>query len=403
MDEPTLNLTGTLAMAKTSAQQRIKPVYFNTIDNLNLDGFEWWLHGVRQGDNRIASVIMTSPPCRGLYTANIDNPQTLSDWPTTTTPRAFLHPESWFRSSRLRKSRSYSLSQGDQPTPSWYPAPSWIPNSPLTLSQAPPAPQRSLSRSLILTARPSSSCPYCVLDLEFRPLLSRGAILQSPSAMKSQPTSRGQSSMDGRQWSRVWRTEESTTNPAVIARSDLGDAWQLTEDSAILPATDGPPAYCCYQVARRAPAVPPDPRPAILLFLVTLVSPARSQILADFEISLQDKEFGRFTIQLDQYNSPHATANFIRLAEGLVPWVDGTSGRVRTTPYYDGLTFHSLSANIEIASGSRNASEMTTRVGPSGTTSPCRKWNLHRLHGEQRTQFNGPVFYQHSNQPPQQP
>lgn len=98
------------------------------------------------------------------------------------------------------------------------------------------------------------------------------------------------------------------------------------------------------------------PRPAILLFLVTLVSPARSQILADFEISLQDKEFGRFTIQLDQYNSPHATANFIRLAEGLVPWVDGTSGRVRTTPYYDGLTFHSLSANIEIASGSRNAS-----------------------------------------------
>ena len=70
-------------------------------------------------------------------------------------------------------------------------------------------------------------------------------------------------------------------------------------------------------------------RSVILLVLVTTLSPTRGQILADFEISLQDEEFGRFTIQLDQYNSPHATANFIRLAEGLVPWVDNTEGQVR--------------------------------------------------------------------------
>ena len=95
-------------------------------------------------------------------------------------------------------------------------------------------------------------------------------------------------------------------------------------------------------------------RPAILLFLVAVISPARGQILADFEISLQDKEFGRFTIQLDQYNSPHATANFIRLAEGLVPWVDSRGGQVRQAPFYDGLSFHSLTAGTEIASGSRD-------------------------------------------------
>ena len=86
------------------------------------------------------------------------------------------------------------------------------------------------------------------------------------------------------------------------------------------------------------------PRPALFLLLLALGSPAQSQILADFEISLQDEEFGRFTILLDQYNSPHATANFIRLAEGLVPWVDSTGGQVRQTPFYDGLSFHSLTA-----------------------------------------------------------
>ena len=98
------------------------------------------------------------------------------------------------------------------------------------------------------------------------------------------------------------------------------------------------------------------PRPALFLLLLALGSPAQSQILADFEISLQDEEFGRFTIQLDQYNSPHATANFIRLAEGLVPWVDSTGGQVRQTPFYDGLSFHSLTAGTEIASGSRTGS-----------------------------------------------
>ena len=89
------------------------------------------------------------------------------------------------------------------------------------------------------------------------------------------------------------------------------------------------------------------------LILLLLAPWAQAQILADFEISLQDKEFGRFTVQLDHYNSPHAAANFIRLAEGLVPWIDAGEGRVRKEPFYDGSTFHSVTSGVEIAGGSR--------------------------------------------------
>ena len=83
---------------------------------------------------------------------------------------------------------------------------------------------------------------YCVLDLEFRPLLSPGGHPAVTFRHEKNPADLSyevQTSLDGRQWSSVWRTEESTTSPAVIARSDLGDAWQLTvEDSAITsPAT----------------------------------------------------------------------------------------------------------------------------------------------------------------------
>ncbi|MCS5540385.1 MAG: peptidylprolyl isomerase, partial [Roseibacillus sp.] len=95
------------------------------------------------------------------------------------------------------------------------------------------------------------------------------------------------------------------------------------------------------------------PRFALPLLLLPLAPCAPAQILADFEISLQDKEFGRFTVQFDHYNSPHAAANFIRLAEGLVPWLDGSAGKVRKEPFYDGLTFHSVTAGVEIAGGSR--------------------------------------------------
>jgi len=79
--------------------------------------------------------------------------------------------------------------------------------------------------------------------------------------------------------------------------------------------------------------------------------PARAQILADFETNLAGAEFGRFTVALDFSFAPYAVANFIRLAEGLTPWI-GAGGLVKTGPFYDGLTYHAATPGLEIVSGS---------------------------------------------------
>jgi len=77
--------------------------------------------------------------------------------------------------------------------------------------------------------------------------------------------------------------------------------------------------------------------------------PAGAQIYADF-----DTGEGPFTIVMDNFiYSPQAVANFIRLAEGSVPWLDPVSGELQfDTPFYDGLTFHRAVDGEEIATGS---------------------------------------------------
>lgn len=80
--------------------------------------------------------------------------------------------------------------------------------------------------------------------------------------------------------------------------------------------------------------------------------PASAQIVADFVVNLDGQEFGRFSAQLDYLASPHATANFIRLAEGKIPWIDSSTGEVHQKPFYDGLTFHSATPGVEVATGS---------------------------------------------------
>jgi len=49
---------------------------------------------------------------------------------------------------------------------------------------------------------------------------------------------------------------------------------------------------------------------------------------------------GAFTIKLYHTDSPRTVANFIRLAEGKTPWIDGKTGLVRYEPFYDGSEFH---------------------------------------------------------------
>ena len=92
---------------------------------------------------------------------------------------------------------------------------------------------------------------------------------------------------------------------------------------------------------------------ALFASLLLTLDPAcsQAQVFADFELKNGPVEFGRFTAQLDHLYSPHAVANFIRLAEGLVPWIDA-EGIVRTGPFYDGLTFHDTTSGFEVVTGS---------------------------------------------------
>jgi peptidyl-prolyl cis-trans isomerase A (cyclophilin A) len=72
-------------------------------------------------------------------------------------------------------------------------------------------------------------------------------------------------------------------------------------------------------------------------------------IFAEFQTSM-----GSFTCRLEHVLAPKTVANFIGLATGERPWIEMTNGRVKTEPFYDGLTFHRVVTNFVIQSGSRN-------------------------------------------------
>lgn len=87
-----------------------------------------------------------------------------------------------------------------------------------------------------------------------------------------------------------------------------------------------------------------------IVFLGGLKASAQTNgIFADFTTSL-----GNFTCQLSYSNAPKAVANFIGLATGQRPWLDVTTGEVRTDGFYDGLTFHRVITNFMDQAGSPN-------------------------------------------------
>ena len=88
----------------------------------------------------------------------------------------------------------------------------------------------------------------------------------------------------------------------------------------------------------------------LFLFLTLVANTAHGQIFADFSTTL-----GNFTVQLDEVNSPITVANFIILAEGSRPWIDSTTGALRTnTPFYNGIIFHRVIDDFIIQAGSPN-------------------------------------------------
>ena len=252
VDEPALsNLTGTLAMAKTGAPDSgSSQVYFNTIDNLNLDGPQsnggYTVFG-RVTTESLPVIADISALPRGTYTASIDSlPQTLSDWPTTAVPEDSIPAPTELvqitEATQLEDILSYRLGpDGDSSLVS-----SSLTNTELTLAPVPGA-TGTTSITIEVQDLDGTILPalisYCVLDLDFRPLLSPAghpAVTFRHEKIPAALSYEVQSSLDGQQWSTVWRTEEGITNPAVISQSDLGSAWQLTvEDSAITsPATE---------------------------------------------------------------------------------------------------------------------------------------------------------------------
>ena len=252
VDEPALsNLTGTLAMAKTGAPDSgSSQVYFNTIDNLNLDGPQsnggYTVFGRVTAESLSVIADISALP-RGTYTASIDSlPQTLSDWPTTVVPEDSIPAPAELvqitEATQLEDLLSYRLGpDGDSSLVS-----SSLTDTELTLAPVPGA-TGTTSITIEVKDLDGTILPaliyYCVLDLDFRPLLSPAghpAVTfrheKTPAALSYEV----QSSLDGQQWSTVWRTEEGIASPAVIAQSDLGSAWQLTvEDSAITSPSSG--------------------------------------------------------------------------------------------------------------------------------------------------------------------
>jgi peptidyl-prolyl cis-trans isomerase A (cyclophilin A) len=72
-------------------------------------------------------------------------------------------------------------------------------------------------------------------------------------------------------------------------------------------------------------------------------------IFAEFNTSM-----GSFTCRLEYASSPKAVANFMGLATGQRPWLDESTGAVKSDPFYNGLTFHRVIAGFVIQGGSRN-------------------------------------------------
>ena len=90
---------------------------------------------------------------------------------------------------------------------------------------------------------------------------------------------------------------------------------------------------------------------ALPLLLLAFAVPSFGQegIYADFTTSM-----GSFTCRLEYAYAPKTVANFIGLATGERAWLDLTTGRARTTPFYDGLIFHRVITNFMNQGGSPN-------------------------------------------------
>ncbi|MFM2199419.1 MAG: hypothetical protein RLZZ505_2851 [Verrucomicrobiota bacterium] len=104
-----------------------------------------------------------------------------------------------------------------------------------------------------------------------------------------------------------------------------------------------------------ATVFPDYSKPMRILLLLLFPAALHAQIYADFTVKQGNTPLGTFRVLLEHTKAPRTCANFIGLASGKRPWIDVTTGAVRTDkPYYDGTTFHRLIHNFVIQGGSPN-------------------------------------------------
>ncbi|MEE2623125.1 MAG: peptidylprolyl isomerase, partial [Verrucomicrobiota bacterium] len=181
VDEPGLsNLTGTLAMAKTNAPNSgSSQIYFNTIDNTNLDGpgsnGGYTVFGRATSGSLPLLADMHARP-RDNYTVTVDGiEQTITDWPTTAEPEGNTPVVEELvqivQARRLQELLSYHL--GSVSNPSLVTAS--LNGTELTLDPIPGAAGTS-TLTVEVSDLDGTVLPielsYCVLDLDFRPGLS---------------------------------------------------------------------------------------------------------------------------------------------------------------------------------------------------------------------------------------
>lgn len=67
--------------------------------------------------------------------------------------------------------------------------------------------------------------------------------------------------------------------------------------------------------------------------------------------ALLTTNYGVIKVQLFGDHAPKTVDNFVGLAQGTKEWLDPASGKVATTPFYDGLTFHRVIGDFMVQGG----------------------------------------------------
>ena len=250
IDEPGLsNVAGSFAMAKTSSRHSgSNQWYFNTIDNLNLDGPQsnggYTVFGrTAPASLPVIAEIQSRP--RGNYSVTVDGlSQTLNDWPTTTVPggasptvEELIQIQSVTRLAPL----TYTLNNNDNPA---------LVSASLNGTELKLTPVAGAIGIAMITVDATDldgsvlpvELSYCVLNLDLVPSLSPSGHLAATFTHEKLPASLSyelQSSSDGKSWTTFWTTSDGFAAPAVITNDDLGSQRRLTveNDSLNPPAT----------------------------------------------------------------------------------------------------------------------------------------------------------------------